>query len=488
LTLVNNGGRAQWSGVDTTILQQRHDFLRPDSLVAIVVLTDENDSEIDIRSYQGSGYLFMSNTYSPPRATSACETDPDGPSCETCPTNCPAGGAACNDVNCKTNGGQFTSDSDANDWGYDLNLRHVHMPQKYALDPQYPLTRYYNGLTSESVPNRIGEYPGATSSYAGNNNCSNPLFASKLPTAADVPDSTAATPVETLTTLCDLPRSTTRTSADVFYAHIGGVPHQLLQSTPGDGTCPAGTAVADCPQKDTLVPSDWVKILGKGPASYTGAGGAISYDYTGIDPHMIESMTPRNVAGLPNSFPTPTTNPPVSTLSGPTFTVNPAPDPVNGREWTTYQGVHALPVDLEYACIFKLPLASQRDCAALQSSTIEGNSCTCVPGGTWDEPGGMASTTGNSSDEVPPVCAKTSSDGTSIVSAVNDYTVQVYAKAYPTVRELMLANMLGEQGVVSSLCPIHTEDNAQGDDPLYGYRPAVNALVDRMKNALATSL
>src|SRR5208283_4559253 len=99
IQVANN--QAAWQGVDKTIIQQRHDFLRPDSLVAIVVLTDENDSEIDIRSYQGSGYLFMSNTYSPPRATSACETDPDGSSCETCPTNCPAGGAACNDVNCK---------------------------------------------------------------------------------------------------------------------------------------------------------------------------------------------------------------------------------------------------------------------------------------------------------------------------------------------------------------------------------------------------
>jgi hypothetical protein len=44
--------------------------------------------------------------------------------------------------------------------------------------------------------------------------------------------------------------------------------------------------------------------------------------------------------------------------------------------------------------------------------------------------------------------------------------------------------MLGNQGVVSSLCPIHTSDNASGDDPLYGYRPAVNALIDRMKAAL----
>ncbi len=487
LTLVNAGGKATWSGVDTTILQQRHDFLRPDSLVAVIVLSDENDSEIDVRSYQGSGYLFMSNTYSPPRATSACETDPASAACTTCPTNCPAAGAACNDANCKTNGGQFTASNDANDWGYNLNLRHVHMAQKYALDPQYPLTRYYNGLTSASVPNRIGEYPSASSSYAGNNNCTNPLFATALPTANDVPDSSAVSPTEIGTTLCNLPTGSIRTPADVFYAHIGGVPHQLLQSTPGDGTCPTGTAPADCPQKPSLAASDWTKILGQGPAAYTGAGGAINYDYTGIDPHMIESMTPRNVAGLPNSLPLATTvfAAAQQSLSGPTFTgTNPAPDPINGREWTTNTGVHSLPVDRQYACIFQLPLASQRDCATLNSSTIEGNSCDCIPGGTWDQAGGMAAATGNSSDEVPPLCGKTSSDGTTIVSSVGDYTVQVYAKAYPTVRELMLANMMGGQGIVSSLCPIHTTDNASGNDPLYGYRPAVNAIIDRLKSAL----
>jgi hypothetical protein len=76
-----------------------------------------------------------------------------------------------------------------------------------------------------------------------------------------------------------------------------------------------------------------------------------------------------------------------------------------------------------------------------------------------------------------------STDGT-IVSAVGDYTVQTYAKAYPTIRELTLAKMMGAQGVVASLCPIHTEDSATGDDPLYGYRPALDALVDRMVAAL----
>ena len=51
------------------------------------------------------------------------------------------------------------------------------------------------------------------------------------------------------------------------------------------------------------------------------------------------------------------------------------------------------------------------------------------------------------------------------------------AKAYPTIRELELANLLGNAGIVSSLCPIHTVDQMGGQYPLYGYRPAMNAIV-----------
>jgi hypothetical protein len=407
---------------------------------------------------------------------------------------CSVGGSA--DPNCQIHGGVYPA-SPGNDWGSNLNLRHVHMPQKYGLTQvQFPLTRYYNGLTSAAVPNRVGEYPSARSSYMGDNNCANPLFAGVLPEAADVPDSTSSSPAEINTTLCHLSGVASRNPGDVFFAHIGGVPHQLLQAAPGDKdstgnvVCPVGTAAADCPQKDTLVLSDWVKILGTSAANYLpGATGfpAIAYDYTGIDPHMIESQTPRNaVPALPG---TPTSNPPVSSLSGPTFTTNPAPDPINGREWittgegqanaATFNWTHSLPDDREYACIFELPPSQQRDCATLNPDTIEGNSCDC----TADWSSGTAAAPANPPEQVPPLCARTSSDGT-IASAVNGYTVQVFAKAYPTIRELTLANMLGSQATVSSLCPIHTVDNATGDDPLYGYRPAMNALVNRLKAAL----
>jgi hypothetical protein len=58
----------------------------------------------------------------------------------------------------------------------------------------------------------------------------------------------------------------------------------------------------------------------------------------------------------------------------------------------------------------------------------------------------------------------------------------------------MLAHMMaqvgntsqGGQGVVSSICPQDVVDNANMNDPLYGYRPAVAAIIDRLKTELTT--
>jgi hypothetical protein len=43
---------------------------------------------------------------------------------------------------------------------------------------------------------------------------------------------------------------------------------------------------------------------------------------------------------------------------------------------------------------------------------------------------------------------------------------------------------MGNNGIVSSLCPLHVNDNATGDDPDYGYRPAVATIINRLKSAL----
>jgi hypothetical protein len=165
--------QGSWVGYDQVIIQQRHDFLRPNSLVAIIVLSDENDSEIDTRSFGGAAVNWMVNggpttapngtetaAFYPPKGTSICQTDPGNASCTSCayktnPT----------DPNCVAGNDTYTSPVD---WGNDANLRHVHMKQKYGLDRlQYPIQRYYVGLTSPTVPDRTMEYPPGAQYYQG---------------------------------------------------------------------------------------------------------------------------------------------------------------------------------------------------------------------------------------------------------------------------------------------------------------------------------
>ena len=414
---LDSNNHAQWVGVDTKILAQRANFLRPDSLVAIIDMTDENDSEIDVRSIAGQGYLWMSQNFDPPRGTSGCaENSADNGLTDSMTCNsCQFASGASTDPSCMM--GNYSSE---NDWGFNPNLRHVHMQQKYGLWPQFPIQRYVLGLTSKTVPDRNGEYPPgppAAQSYQGltNRDCTNPLFAASLPDGSDT----------TPATLCNLPVGP-RTPDLIYYAHIGGVPFQLLQQDPTN---------PNSPPKETLADSDWTLIVGNDP---------LNYDYTGIDPHMIESYEPRTGIATPSA-------------SGP-----PAPlDADNGYDWVTNTGSqHVLAVDREYACTFQL--TTPRDCTDTTDPTVQ-YACDCP------------ASTGLTPQELPPICNPATP------------TQQIGAKTYPTQRELLLAKLMGGQGFISSLCPIHVAP-AAGDttttDPLFGYNPAVNGIVDRLKTSL----
>ena len=46
------------SGVDAVIFQQRAAFLRPDSLLAVIAVTDENEDHYDPVSFYDEGWLF----------------------------------------------------------------------------------------------------------------------------------------------------------------------------------------------------------------------------------------------------------------------------------------------------------------------------------------------------------------------------------------------------------------------------------------------
>ncbi|NOU26761.1 MAG: hypothetical protein HOO96_02550 [Polyangiaceae bacterium] len=437
------GGRAVYKGIDNDVLKQRHDFLRTDSLVAVIMLTDEDDSSVDPLSVGGQGYAFMSSNFpapasvasdpgrrrpddatfgggtTAPRGTTACATDPNSADCTSCAFqfNCNAADASCqkikNDPNCKDNNGYHKPEDDI------LNVRFQHMKQRFGIDPQYPIRRYVNGLQSKSVPDRVGEHDGA-GNYIGRNNCTNPLFAKSLPVSAEEGvDPKTKTAIFNASdengamkddkgaqlTVCGIPRGN-RDESLVFFAVVGGVPNDLLHFDPNDA------------DKSRLGDEDWIKILGKDPQRF---------DYSGIDSRMIQSTQPRKDrptgAGVPD-------------FNG--------ADPGNAthRDWDTKNA------DLQYACTFALPSALQK--AYTNSPTFD-----CA----------------NGSDS--PLC---SGDKTKTSRA------QVRAKAFPTVRELLVARSLGDQGIASSLCP---QETADVNSALYGYNPAVKAIVDRLANAIS---
>lgn len=259
--------------VDEALLVQRAAFLRPDSLVAVVALTDEDDSSVDPLSFRGSAWRFMQDAPMP-RATAACRANPSDPKCTSCyfaPT----------DPSCADGAGNYTSDADP------LNVRFHRMKERYGVDPQYPLTRYVDGFTKPKVARRDAEHD-ANGNYNPRAECTNPLFAARLPTSAGEE-------------LCKLPLGS-RSASSIFYAVIGGVPHQYLPAS-----------------KDATAAIDWTKILGRDPAKWNDEG---------LDPHMLQSTVPR------------------SELPGPNAADD--ADPIHGREWTTGG------TDLQYACTFDL--------------------------------------------------------------------------------------------------------------------------------------
>jgi len=429
---------ASYQGVDNVIIQQRAAFLRPDSLVAVIVVTDENQEVADPLQLSGTAWAFENAyfpgspgwpTYGASEGTTACATAPTSTACQCCATISNAGtlAADCQNQNDAGTGSPIYYVPAALD---EPNIRFFHMRQRFGVDVGYPSLRYVNGLTNSVVPKQ---------SYDQNSNgslvaCTNPLFAAALPTASTQE-------------LCNLtPNGATGRHPGgnlVYYAAITGVPHQLIQSTPGDGECPATTAAADCPQKSELTPADWVTILGTDPENY---------NFTGVDFHMLESQYPRTQALAQAAGAINYSNCPPGSADN--------CDPINGREFDTSAGQLG-PSDLEYACTFLFN--TPKDCTQPQYN----GACDCQ-----QDPDSGAPLVPNGTSSL---CQKTG----------NTYgTTQTYGKAYPAIEELSVARQLGDYGIVSSLCPIHPTPVGGASDPLYGYRPAVNAIINRLKAAL----
>lgn len=141
-------------GVDQELLAQRRAFLRPDSLVAIVMLTDENDCSIRDDGY---GYLLANPDGSPGdpnkagliRARSECEANPNDACCAPCAagdlTGCPP---VASDSACKKG---FTIEETGGD---PTNLRCWQNKRRFGYDFLYPTSRYVDALTKTEVVQR----------------------------------------------------------------------------------------------------------------------------------------------------------------------------------------------------------------------------------------------------------------------------------------------------------------------------------------------
>jgi len=145
-SMTNDGRVGVRGAVNQTVLTQRANFLRPDSLLAIIMLTDENDcSIVDEAGTQGWLVPYKGgpnvNNWRMPRAHAVCATSPNDPSCAPCGSGDPDPGCA--------GGANFTPAEDA------PNLRCFRQKQRFGIDLLYPIQRYVDGLTRELIDPRF---------------------------------------------------------------------------------------------------------------------------------------------------------------------------------------------------------------------------------------------------------------------------------------------------------------------------------------------
>ncbi len=242
-TISVSNGAAVLNGTDQTLLDQRADFLRPDSLLIVLMLSDENDCS----TRDGGQFFFANQIYQPstsnpyhlPKPRAACATDPNSACCRSCGQS---PGQGCSTAQDDCNGALSTLDDS-------VNMRCFEQKRRFGIDFMWPIDRYTTGLTAQQVSDRDG------------NVVTNPLFVG------------------------------TRTPAMVFLAGILGVPwhdiaRQTANGTPDllQGLDLDANPVGGVQSGAQLTANDtWDIILGD-PAAWVDA----------LDPLMSESFAARS--------------------------------------------------------------------------------------------------------------------------------------------------------------------------------------------------
>ena len=310
LTVNDDGSFGACTGCDETLLAQRKAFLRPDSLVAIVMLSDENDCSI-----RDDGVGWFVGSQSPmPLSTSACTTNPNDPCCRSCaqkevdgadqehggpPKGC---GALSADAVCKnvSAGSPYATWDNLHD---SLNLRCYNQHKRFGFDLLYETDRYVNALKSTTI-----------ALQSNGRVITNPLY-----------DATGTTKAP-------------RDPSLVFLAGIVGVPWQDIAD---DASLTDAAGLTYLTAKELLEKDRWSALLG---VPHPAGGGA---PVPPSDPFMIEQPEPRSGTNT-------IAKPPVSIVAADSKV--PHANVINGHE----QNIPKLD-DLQYACIF--PLQTPKDCA-----------------------------------------------------------------------------------------------------------------------------
>ncbi|EYF06118.1 hypothetical protein [Chondromyces apiculatus] len=234
-------GWATLEGKDDALLGQRADFLRPDSLLAILMLSDENDCSMR----EGRDNVIIADGGRMPRPRAECAVDPSHPCCKSCLQErgeCPV------DPTCYPNGDSTKPVLGLEEEEDPANLRCFEQKRRFGVDFLYPVDRYTKALTSRQIQNRKGEL------------VDNPLF-------SDLGGGDG--------------RVNVRDPSLVFFAGIVGVPWQDIARDPAN----PGAGVKNSDELSAPVgsfASTWEVILGN-PGEHVPPA----------DPFMRESLEPR---------------------------------------------------------------------------------------------------------------------------------------------------------------------------------------------------
>lgn len=308
-------GRA---AVDETLLAQRAAFLRPGSLLSIVILSDENDCSFRVGAQDWTMWA-IDEVPSMYRGSSLCASDANHRCCYSCglppPDGCDADPVCGEDVTDRA--ARLPPEEDG------LNLRCYEQQRRFGRDALYPVERYHNALTQRTLCKGAPDL--ALEGCAAAEVVDNPLFA-----GGRRPESVL------LTALVGVPWQSLRSGVDATGAPLSG--DALRFKSAAELGAPADTT--------------WSNILGSPGVRWRPA----------VEGHPERASVPPTPPLLPQMVETPLPRPGVTPGNA-----------LNGREYDTTEPTTQYITALQYACIFPLP--EPIDC--LTRDRNAGDPCGC---------------------------------------------------------------------------------------------------------------